>query len=297
MSELSNLQLFARVVEEGSFSAAARYLGVTPSSVSRQISQLEGELGARLFHRTTRKQSLTEAGEIYYRHARGIVADLEEARLAVSRLSDVPSGNLHLTAEADFAVAVLGPLLPEFLERYPGVQLRLSLSSGIVDLVDSGIDLAIRIGHLDDSTLIARKIAESRSVICASPAYLAVRGTPDHPSKLVKHSCLSFRSSSAKNVWKFELSEGSLEVPISGSLRANSLVLLRDSAMAGLGIILIPSWVVRGELRDGRLVPLLSDFPRASASAPINAVYAHRRHLPPKVRAFVDFLAERIEPL
>lgn len=297
MSELSNLQLFARVVEEGSFSAAARYLGVTPSSVSRQISQLEGDLSARLFHRTTRKQSLTEAGEIYYRHARGIVADLEEARLAVSRLSDAPSGNLHLTAEADFAVAILGPLLPEFLERYPAVQLRLSLSSGIVDLVDSGIDLALRIGHLDDSTLIARKIAESRSVICASPAYLAIRGAPGHPSELVKHSCLSFRTSSGKTLWKFELPEGSLEVPISGSLKANSLVLLRDSALAALGIIMIPSWMVRDELKGGRLVPLLSGFPRASANAPINAIYAHRRHLAPKVRAFVDFLAERIEAL
>lgn len=297
MGELSNLQLFTRVVEEGSFSAAARYLGVTPSAVSRQISQLEAELGARLFHRTTRKQSLTEAGEIYFRHARGIVAELEQARLAVNRLTDTPSGNLHLTAEADFVVANIMPLLPEFLERYPAVQLRFSLSSGMMDLVDSGIDLAVRIGHLEDSSLIARKLAESRSVICASPVYLARHGTPRHPKDLEGHSCLSFRTSLGKNHWKFEMPQGVLEVPISGSLNANSLVMLRDSALAALGMIMIPSWMVRDELRGGHLVPVLADFPSVPASTPINAIFAHNRHLAPKVRAFVDFLAERIESL
>ncbi len=297
MSGLSNLQLFARVVEAGSFSAAGRYLGVTPSSVSRQISQLEGDLGARLFHRTTRKQSLTEAGEIYLRYARGIVAELEEARLAVNRLSDAPSGSLHLTVEADFAMTNIAPLLPEFLKRYPAVQLRISLSSGMMDLVESGIDLAVRIGHLDASSLIARKIAESRSLICASPAYLARHGTPRHPRDLEAHSCLSFRTSLGKNHWRFEEPQGVLEVPISGALNANSLILLRDSALAALGIIMIPSWIVRDELRGGHLVPVLADFPLVQASTPISAIFAHNRHLAPKVRAFVDFLAERIETL
>lgn len=297
MGELSNLQIFVRAVEKGSFSAAARYLGVTPSSVSRQVSQLECDLGARLFHRTTRKQSLTEAGEIYFRHAGGIVADLEAARLAVDRLSDMPSGNLHMTAEADFAVANLAPLLPAFLERYPAVQIRLTLSSGKMDLVDSGIDLAVRMGHLDDSSLIARKIAVSRSLICASPAYLKRHGTPRHPRDLETHSCLSFRTSLAINLWKFEVPQGALEVPISGNLNVNSLVLLRDSALAALGIIMIPSWMVRDELKGGHLVALLADFPLVPSSTPINAIFAHNRHLAPKVRAFVDFLAERIETL
>ena len=190
MNALLNPGLFVRVVDEGSFSAAARFLGITPSSVSRQVSQLEDELGARLFHRTTRKQSLTETGEIYLRHARRIVADLEEARLAVRRLVDTPSGSLHVTAEADFAVAFVAPILPEFFDRYPEVQLRLSMSAGRMDLVDSGIDLAIRMGHLDDSSLIARKIAVSRSLLCASPAYLAKHGRPTHPRELEAHSCL-----------------------------------------------------------------------------------------------------------
>ena len=297
MNELSNLQLFVRVVEEGSFSAAARFLGITPSSVSRQVSQLEKELGARLFHRTTRKQSLTETGEIYFQHARRIVADLDEARLAVNRLTDTPSGSLHITAEADFAVAFIAPTLPDFLDRYPAVQIRLFMTSGQMDLIDGGIDLAIRVGHLEDSSLIARKIATSRSLLCASPAYLETHGTPTHPSELEAHDCLSFRTNPEKNHWDFEMPRGTLSVPISGRLNANSLVFLRDSALAALGIIMIPTWMIHDELNHGHLVPLLDGFPLAPPSTPVHAVFAHNRHLAPKVRAFVDFLAERMETL
>ncbi len=289
------MQLFVRVVEEGSFSAAARFLGVTPSSVSRQVSQLEGELGARLFHRTTRKQSLTEPGEIYFQHAHRIVADLEVARLAVSRLRDSPSGSLHITVEADFAVAFVAPILAEFLYRYPDVQVRLSMSAGMIDLVETGIDLAIRMGQLDDSSLVARKIATSQSLVCASPAYLAQHGTPTHPGELEAHSCLSFRTRPGKNHWSFKVAEDTLDVSISGRLNANSLVFLRDAALAGLGIIMIPTWMIQDGLKHGHLVPLLEDFPSVPPSTPIHAVFAHNRHLAPKVRAFVDFLADRME--
>jgi DNA-binding transcriptional LysR family regulator len=297
VSDLSNLQLFVRVVDEGSFSAAARFLGVSPSSVSRQVSQMESALGARLFHRTTRHQSLTETGEIYFRHARQIVADIEAARLAVHRLTDTPSGSLHITAEADSALAFIAPILPDFLDRYPDIQLRLSMSTGQMDLIYSGIDLAIRFGHLDDSSLIARKIATSRSVICASPAYLTKHGAPRHPSELAAHSCLSFRTHPGKNHWRFKLPKSELEVPISGRLNANSLVFLRDSALAGLGIIMVPVWMVDDALKQRRLVPLLEDFPLLPPSTPINIVFAHNRHLAPKVRAFVDFLTERMKSL
>jgi len=295
MNELSNLHLFVRVVEDGSFSAAARFLGITPSSVSRQISQLEDELGTRLFHRTTRRQSLTETGEIYLRHARRIVADLAEARLAVRQLADTPTGSLHVTAEADFAVAYVAPILPEFLNRYPGVHLRLSLSAGRIDLVDSGIDLAIRIGHLDDSSLIARKIAVSRSSLFASPAYLEQHGIPTHPGDLKDHDCLSFRTQAGKNHWRFKLPEGPLDVPVSGRVNANSLVFLRSLAVSTQGIAMLPIWMIRDELKDGDLVTLLEDFPLVPPSTPINAVFAHNRHLAPKVRAFVDFLADRMD--
>lgn len=313
MSYISNLQLFVRVVEEGSFSAAARFLGQTPSSVSRQISQLESELKARVFHRTTRKQSLTEAGEIYYRHARRIVSDLAEARLAVNRLTDAPSGRLHITAEADFAVSFIAPIVPEFLEAYPDVQLRLSMSANLVDIHEKGIDIAIRFGHLDDSSLIARKIAISRSVICASPAYLAAHGTPLHPSDLVDHNCLSFRTQPGKKIWNFDAkdasgnsvkdkhgkvgSDGYFNVTVSGSVHADSLFFLRSVTMAGVGISMIPTWMIKDCLTEGTLVPLLPEYPLAPENTPFHAVFANNKHLAPKVRAFVDFLSQRLELL
>ena len=289
------MELFVRVVEEGSFSATARSLGVTPSAVSRQVSQLEVELGARLFNRTTRKQSLTETGEVYFQHASRIVSDLSEARLAVSRLTDTPSGNLHITVEADFALAFVAPILMEFLSRYPLVRVRLSTGAGMMDLVDGGLDLAIRIGHLDNSSLIARRIAVSRSLVCASPGYIKRSGTPNHPSELEAHSCLSFRTRPGKSTWGFKLPHGTLDVPITGRLNVDNLLFLRNAALAGLGIIMIPTWMTSDEISRGELVPLLEDFPLVPPSTPVHAVFAHNRHLAPKVRAFVDFLAERMK--
>ncbi len=289
------MQLFVQVVQEGSFSATARTLGITPSSVSRQIAQLEEALGARLFQRTTRKQSLTEAGNIYFQHAERIVGDLETARLAVSRLTDTPSGNLHITAEADFALAYIAPILPEFLERYPEIRVRISMSVGMMDLVDSGIDMAIRMGHLEDSSLIARKIAMSHSLVCASSAYIEKYGSPSHPGELESHNCLSFKVKSGKNHWGFKLPEGSIEVPVSGRLNVNSLVFLRNIALEGQGIIMIPSWIIRDELLNGQLIPLLEGYLLEPGSTPIYAVFAHNKHLAPKVRVFVEFLAERMK--
>lgn len=291
------MQLFVRVVEEGSFSAAARFVGVTPSAVSRQISQLEQELGGRLFQRTTRRQNLTEAGEIYFQHAHRIVEDLEAARLAVMRLTDSPSGRLHVTAEADFALIFIEPILPEFLKRYPEVQVSLHMSAGLLDLVHEGIDVAIRVGHLDDSSLVARKLATSHSVVCASPAYLARHGTPAQPSDLASHSCLSFRTAPGKNYWSFDSPDGVVEVPISGRLHVNGLVFLRNAARDGLGIIMIPTWMMEDDLKQGKLAPVLEEFPARPPSTPIHAVFAHNRQLAPKVRVFVDFLAEQMRAL
>lgn len=295
MNELSNLQMFVLVVEEGSFSAAARSLGVTPSAVSRQVSQLEDELGTRLFHRTTRKQSLTETGEIYFQHAHRIASDLDEARLAVTRLTDAPSGSLHVTAEADFAVAFIAPILPDFLNRYSRVRVRLSMTSVKMDLVESGIDLAIRMGHLEDSSLIARKIAMSRSLLCASPDYLMQHGTPTHPSELASHRCLSYRTKPGKNHWCFKKEKESYDVAISGPVNANSLTFLLSMVLSAQGIAMIPNWMFRDEIKNRELVPVLKDFALVPPSTPIHAVFAHNRHLAPKVRAFVDFLAARMD--
>ncbi|MDC0660807.1 LysR substrate-binding domain-containing protein [Leisingera sp. SS27] len=294
MSEGGSVNLFVCVVEEGSFSAASRVLGVAPSSVARQIQQLEQMLGARLFQRTTRKQSLTEAGELYYRHARRAAEELEAARSGIARMTGAPAGVLSLTAEPDLAVTLISPLLPGFLRRYPEVKVRLLLSSSLSDLVDGRIDLAVRMGQLKDSSLIARKLFDSRSQLCASPAYLEAFGRPAHPSDLSAHQCLSFRTSSGRTLWRFATPDGPCEVPVNGPVQANGLEFLKSLAMSGCGIALIPEWAARRELERGDLVALLSGFPSLPAGTPVSAVYAERRQLEPKTRAFVDFLAARL---
>lgn len=297
MSTISNIQLFVRVVEEGSFSAAARRSGQTPSSVSKQISQLETELNARLFHRTTRKQSLTEAGEIYFQHARQIATDITEAKLAINKLTAAPSGSLHITAEPDLAVTHIAPLLPEFLQKYPDVNIRISMNALRIDILEKGIDLAIRMGHLGDSSLIARKIADSKSIICASPTYLKNNGTPRRPQDLITHNCLSFRTEPGKKEWNFKQETSTLDIPITGRVNASSLFFLRKLVLQHLGIAMIPSWIITQELKQKRLIPLLTDYPHDPDSTPITAIFANNRHLAPKIRVFVDFLSEKLKKL
>lgn len=286
--------LFVRVTEAGSFSAAARALGVAPSSVARQIQQLEKDLGTRLFQRTTRKQSLTEAGELYYRHAKRAAEEMAAARSSIARLAAAPSGVLTITVEPDLAVALIAPLLPEFLRLYPEVKTRLLFSASHADLVEGRIDLAIRMGQLEDSGLVARRIFTSRSQLYASPAYLQSRGTPSHPADLAHHQCLSFRTGADQAIWRFETPDGMCEAAVSGPVQANGLMFLKAMALAGCGIIMIPDWSVQAELAGGALVPVLAEFPSHPSSTPVSAVYTGRRNLEPKTRAFVDFLAARL---
>jgi DNA-binding transcriptional LysR family regulator len=295
MSNANNIDLFVRVVEEGSFSAAARQLGQTPSSVSKQISQLEEELNARLFHRTTRKQSLTEAGEIYFQHARQIVTDLREAKLAVSNLTQAPSGSLYITAEPDLALTYLAPILPEFLEKHPEVNIRISMSAARIDILEKGIDLAIRMGHLEDSSLIARKITMSQSVICASPTYLKANGTPKCPEDLINHNCLSFRTAPGKKEWSFKKEASEINIPIKGRVNVSSLFFLRQLILEHIGVAMIPTWIIQDELKNKHLIPLLTDYSLNPPSTPITAIFANNRHLAPKIRVFVDFLSEKLK--
>ncbi len=290
MKSHTPLTIFIQVIESGSFSSAARHFNMAPSAISRQISHLEKELGARLFHRTTRKQSLTEAGEIYYQYAQRVQAELEAAEVAVNELSDSPKGILHVTTEKDFAEAFIQPLLPAFFEQYPGIQLHLSLGANIVNLVADGIDLAIRIGHLDNSNLIARKLMSSPSIVCASPAYLAKNGYPIEPSDLKHHNCLSFRTNTSSTTWHFKRAGQSIKVPVSGNLTANSVNMLKNAALNDLGVIFIPQWFVQQELKEGSLFAM--DF--QSSETPVNAVFANNRQLAPKVRVFIDFFAKHL---
>jgi DNA-binding transcriptional LysR family regulator len=291
MENITLLRLFVQVADEGSFSAVARSTQATPSAVSRQISRLEEDLGTRLLQRTTRQQVLTEAGEIYLRHARQIIEDVDEARRAVSQASNAPSGILRVTAEADLAVTFLSPMLPDFLNLYPAIRIQFVTSATLEDLVGRGIDVAIRVGHLEDSNLMARRLTTSRSLVVASPGYLEQNGTPMHPDELSKVSCMSFHVRSGQRTWQFRSPEGTLEVPVSGRIQAGNLTLLKEAVKSGLGVAMLPTWVVRDELDSGALVPILPDFPLEPSVTPISAVYPSGRNLANKVRVFVEYLS------
>ena len=293
MDSVSGMRVFARVVEAGSFSAAGRQIGAAPSSVSRRIGDLEEELGARLFNRTTRKLSLTEAGRIYLDRVARILLEIDEAKLAVSQVGGAPSGILRVTVPGAIGRQLVAGALPAFLDRYPAVRVVLSMTDRMVDLVDAGFDLGIRVGRQRDSSLIARKIGTSRRFVCGSPGYLERAGEPATPAELADHDCLTFREHPGSNVWRFRGLEGDSDVRVSGSLFANSADALSAAAVAGLGLILIPDWNIGTELRHGTLRTVLRDYQVIPEASPIYAVYPHQRHLPPKVRAFIDFLADR----
>ncbi|MCZ6721088.1 MAG: LysR family transcriptional regulator [Proteobacteria bacterium] len=296
MDSLGAMRVFSRVVEMGSFSAAGRQLGSAPSSVSRRVGELEDQLGVQLFQRTTRRLSLTDAGRLYHERVRRILLEVDEAKLAVAQMEAVPSGILRITVPASVARLHSAPALAEFHRHYPAVQVALAVTDRVVDLIDGGYDLAIRVGRLKDSSLIVRKIGASRRLVCASPSYLKAAGTPRTPSELSEHNCLTFRSTPGKNLWRFRGAEGSVEVRVSGSLFADSGEVLSALAFANLGIVLVPNWLVGIHIREGRLRELLTDYEVLPEGTPLYAVYPRQRHIAPKVRAFIDFLVKRFAP-
>lgn len=294
MKEFSSIELFVRVVQLGSLSAAAREADLMPSSVSRQMTALEEELNAKLFQRTTRKQSLTEAGILFYDYALRLCQKFNEAKGAINRLSASPSGTLHVAMEADFSQVFVAPLLPEFFTRYPDIRLRVNLSANMLDLIEDRVDLAIRMGHLNDSSLIAKKLAISQSILCCSPQYLVDKGTPETPQALAQHDCLSFRVSDGSIIWKFKKADEISEVLINGHVRVNSLGFLKQMALSHQGIIMMPRWMIQQELATQQLVSILDDFQLLPTSTPIQAVFPSKSMLAPKVRAFIDFLSEKL---
>lgn len=289
----SRMMLFARVLEEGSFSAAARSLGRTPSSVSRQMAALEDELGLTLFRRTTRKLELTEAGDLYADYARRVRAEVEDAAKAVGGLGRAPTGHLRVSAPVGLALAHLNPILPGFFARYPKIDLGLHLSDAVVDLVEERFDVAIRFGRLPTSELRQRQLAMAHSAVCASPEYVARHGEPRAPSDLTQHHCLSFRTLPGSSTWRFRRGGDAVEVKVRGALNANSGLGLSAAAEAGLGIVLLPSWHVLPGLRSGKLLRLLRNYEIDPPAAPVSAVYLHGKHIAPKVRAFIDYVAEQ----
>jgi DNA-binding transcriptional LysR family regulator len=295
MDRFAALEAFVRVAETGSFSDAARLLRASKSAVSRQVSALEADLGVRLLQRTTRSLALTEAGHGYFARATQILADLVEADQSVSRMQAAPRGCLRVNAPMSFGYLHLAPAIPDFLARHSEVSVELTMNDRFVDLVDEGFDIAVRIGSLADSSLVARRLAPIRRVVCASPDYLAARGTPTSPDDLQTHDCIGYTAVAQPQEWRFIDNDGRpWPVAVTGRLTANNGDAIRAAALRGTGIAYMPTFIVGGDLQDGRLTRVLDAF--VAQDMTLNAVYPHARHLSPKVRAFVDFLAERFSP-
>jgi len=286
------MTVFAKVVEQGSFARAAERLSISASACSRQVAELEAHLGSRLLNRTTRRLSLTEIGQGFYERCVQLLADLGEAEQAAAETAARPRGTLRLTTSINFGVRHVSPAIGAFLAKYPEVKFDVSLSDRIVDLVEEGYDLAIRIGSAGGETVVARKLGEARMVACASPAYLKAHGAPRTPEDLARHPCLTYEYMPVRNVWPFRGKDGREHaVRVSGPLHSNNGDLLAAAAVAGVGIAYEPEFILGPDLKAGRLVPVLTSY--TAPLGPIYAVYPSRRYLTAKVRAFVDFLAQR----
>lgn len=299
MNTLEAMNLLVEAVDGGSFSAAGRELGMAPSSVARGIAALEDDLGIRLLNRTTRKLNLTEAGRLYIERARRILGEVEEARLSVTQLEADPRGTLRLNLPTAFGRAHIVPMLPDFLRQYPDLAIDLSLTDAFADLIEEGIDLAIRIGELQDSSLVARKLAPNFRVLCASPAYFKNRGRPQTPDDLRHHDCLIYKRGNDRPVWHFRDPGGDIEdVQVSSHFQTNNTEALVTMTLEGQGLAVMPTWLVGGDLAEGRLETALDAYtvsPTALDTG-IYAVFPYNRHLSPKVRAFVDALVARFTP-
>ncbi len=286
---------FVRVVEAKGFSAAAPALGLTPSAVSKLITRLEARLGVRLMQRTTRALHLTADGELFFETARRIVSDIEALESRLSQERGTPHGLLRVTTSLAFATHQLAPVISEFLARYPRIELELLPTDRVIDMVEEGIDVAIRIGRLADTSFMARRIGADKRLICASPAYLARHGTPRRPQDLARHKCIINRQHTHLNRWAFKVGGELQEIEVSGPLAVNEGEAQLQHALQGVGIVRLTRLTVAQAIREGKLVSLL-EADSADPPVPINAVYPHRRHLAPKVPAFVDFLIEKFTP-
>lgn len=289
------MRLFVRAIEQGSFSKAARDEGVKTSTVSRAIATLETDLGIALLNRSTRRMHPTEAGIDFYDRAARILGEIESARLMVSSLNGRPQGLLKINIPGAFGRRHIIPLLPDFLLRYPEIRVEATLTDATVDIIEAGADVAVRIGALPDSSLIAKKLAPHRRVLCASPAYLANRPAINHPHDLLDHACLAFSLLAPSDRWTFERGGEKLDISVGGPLKANDSEALLDAALAGLGIALLPSWVAGAEVKAGRLTSLLPDWLArlAPGDRAIWGVYPPKKAVAPKVRVFLDFVEER----
>ncbi len=292
MDRLEEMRTFVGVVEAGSITGAAERLEIAKSAVSRRLADLEERLSVQLLRRTTRRLDLTDTGRSFYERCLRILADVEEAELAVSQEHANLRGRLRVAVPLSFGLNHLGPAIDAFLRTHAGIEFDLDLNDRQVDLLAEGFDLAVRIAELEDSTLIARRLAPVRHVVCASPAYLAEHGTPHSPPDLAEHDCLIYANAPNPGLWAYTDPDGRKDsVQVRARLRANNGDCLRQAAEDGHGIVLEPSFILYRSIEEGKLLPILTDFQWPTIYA--HSVYPRTRHLSRRVRAFVDFLAER----
>jgi len=292
MDRFQAIEAFAKVVETGSFARAAERLGVSVSSVSRQVADLEAHVDARLLNRTTRRLSLTESGRVFHERCVQLLADLEEAEQSANAGTLQPRGTLRLTSSITFGARHLAPAIAEFLVRHPAMRFDIELSDRATDLVEEGYDVAVRIGDIGSQNLVGRKVGVTRLVCCAAPSYLERHGKPRTPEELATHACLTYEYSAARNVWPFRDRQGrERRIRIAGPIHADNGRFLEALAVAGVGIAFEPDFIVGPDVRAGRLVPLLREYEPPPTN--IYVAYPSRRHLSAKVRVFTDFLAER----
>jgi DNA-binding transcriptional LysR family regulator len=295
LDRLTGLEVFAKVATLGSLSAASRAMGISQTMVTKHVAALEARLGVKLFHRTTRRLSMTEAGRSYLEASERILAEMEAADAAIAADRVEPRGLLRLNVPLVFGVRQIAPLIPRFAERYPKVTVELGLNDRLVDLAEEGWDLAIRIGSLRDSSLVARRLAPCRMALCGAPSYLRERGTPRTIADLAAHNCLGYTlAQSGPTRWLFG-KQAEVSTPISGNLRANNGDALLAAAIGGQGLIYQPTFIVADDLRAGRLSRLTLDH-RPNDQLGVYAAYLPDRNPPAKVRAFIDFLAAQFAP-
>lgn len=288
VTAISDLEIFSRVARTGNMSAAGREMGLSPAVVSKRVSLLEERLGTRLFHRTTRQLTLTETGEGYFKRVVDILSLLAEAEDFVSRRNTKPRGLLKVTAPTTFSRRHIAPYVPAFLERYPEIEFDFQLTDNFVDIIRDGFDLAIRIGELQDSSLVQRKLANDTRVICAAPAYLAAHGVPESLADLDFHNCLS---AGAQEVWRLQGPDGQHQLRVKGNIRTNSLEFAREALLTGMGLGLRSTWDIGPELQSGALKIVLPEY-RGADTLGVYAVYPCREFMPEKVNVFIEHLAE-----
>ncbi len=291
MDKLNGMRAFVAVVEAGGFSNAARKVRLSKNLLSKYVAQLEAELNVRLLNRSTRKVSPTPTGQAYYQRCLPILAELDELESSVQANQHTPRGDLRISAPVSFAELYLMPLISEYSKRWPDLNIELILSDRLVDLVEDGIDIALRIAELPDSSLVARRLCPVRTIVCASPAYFHQAGRPAHPSELKHHQAIFDANITRTQQWLFLEQDKKLAVTLKGSITVNSIRAVRELLLEDLGLGLCPDFVVAEDIRSGRLEEVLSDY--AFHHMALYAVYPHRRHLSAKVRLLIDMLVEK----